>query len=613
MDFSARIDGKTIHCEITADQNLTAPVFCFSGMAPMTATGGGEKVYGLGGYTEVQLPDLRAGAACRFQLALEDPSYRPTNRAWLPLGAYLRAGDQRIPLPALPAGVRMRPTPRPEGARPAALRLCPQPKHFAPAEGVVQAPCFTHRNPGHDSSQDSSSLRALDALCQRAGLGAFLGADGVALETGLDPDLPAEGYRLTLQPTHIRLEAAGEAGLFYGGITLATLRQTHAGALPCGVIEDAPRFEWRGQHLDCARHFYDVETILRLLDLMALMKINRFHWHFADDEAFRLEIKAFPSLSKTHFRGEGEMIPGVFGGGIRAGGSYSREDAQRVIDHARALHIEVMPEIEVPAHALTLARLFPETRDPLETGTEVSVQGYPGNVMNPAMPESWRVWETIAAEVAALFPFGVVHLGADELPPETWQGSPAARDLMQREGLKTSNDLLGWTLNRLAGFLSSNGFGVAAWDEASLGKVGIGHDALLFSWSGQGPGLVAARAGYRVVMTPGQHLYLDMAQTADTDDWGASWAAIIGLADTIAWDPVPDDEPELEAQILGVQSTFWGEFTTQDQEMEPMIAPRILGSAVMGWQARKSCDPQTLAGLADDYRPLFAAIGWQST
>jgi len=95
MDFSARIDGKTIHCEITADQNLTAPVFCFSGMAPMTATGGGEKVYGLGGYTEVQLPDLRAGAACRFQLALEDPSYRPTNRAWLPLGAYLRAGDQR--------------------------------------------------------------------------------------------------------------------------------------------------------------------------------------------------------------------------------------------------------------------------------------------------------------------------------------------------------------------------------------------------------------------------------------------------------------------------------------------------------------------------------------
>ena len=169
---------------------------------------------------------------------------------------------------------------------------------------------------------------------------------------------------------------------------------------------------------------------------------------------------------------------------------------------------------------------------------------------------------------------------------------------------------MGWTLNQIGQTLGESGTGVAGWEEAASGKIGIGNDAILFSWTGQGPGLKAARAGYRVVMTPAQHLYLDMAQTHDTDDWGASWAAIVSLSDTIAWDPVPDAEPELEDRILGVQSTFWGEFTTIDEELEPMIAPRILGSAIMGWQARKSCDVHTLEHLAHRYRPVFDSMNW---
>ena len=601
MEFKARIEGRAILCQITPDRDLTAPVFCFSGMSPMTALEGGQQIRGVGSYTEVQLGDLRAGEPYDLTIAHAHPDYAPTNRAWLPLGGYLRAGGELFELPKLPAGVKIEPRVTPVEPDPLTLRLCPQPTAFKATDGTLKVSHF---------SCDHRSLLAAEALFVRAGLGPLLGDGGTPLTISDTPSLPPEGYSLLINPEGVELKASGPAGILYGAITLATLRKTHDGVLPCGVIDDAPRFEWRGQHLDCARHFFSVETILRLLDVMALMKMNRFHWHFADDESFRLELTGAPELAKTHFRGEGELIPGVFGGGIRSGGSYSQDDARRVIAHAKALNIEVMPEIEVPAHAYALAKVYPETRDPEDKGDEHSVQGYATNVMNPAMPESWRVWETISKEVAALFPFGIVHLGADELPPDTWKGSPAADALKAKEGLETADDLLGWTLNRIGQTLGKAGTGVAGWEEAASGKVGIGNDAILFSWTGQGPGLKAARAGYRVVMTPAQHLYLDMAQTPDPDDWGASWAAIVALSDTIAWDPVPDDEPELEAQILGVQSTFWGEFTTIDQEIEPMIAPRILGSAIMGWQARKSCDAHRLEHLAHRYRPVFDAMGW---
>lgn len=601
MKFDAHIANGKIRCVIESDRALVAPVFCFSCMVPTDVTAGGTRCASLGGYTEVALPDLAAGVPHEVLLAPERPDFVPTNRAWLPLGANLRCAAGTFELPPLPAGVHPAdPGHRPE---PAGLRLCPQPARFAPDAGVLVADGFIG---------EAEPLLAVQTLANRTGLGPFLTASGAPLALEQDVSLPAEGYRLRVAPEGAILSHADRAGAVYGAITLLALRHTHGGAIPCGVIEDAPRFGWRGQHLDCARHFYDVDTILRLLDLMALLKLNRFHWHFADDEAFRVELDSLPELAATHHRGEGQLLPGLFGGGIRAGGSYSPADVARVVAHAKALNIEVMPEIEVPAHALALARVYPNTRDPQDTGTERSVQGYPANVMNPAMAESWRVWEAMIDEISALFPFEVLHLGCDELPENTWQGSRAAKALMQREGLETTDDLQGWTMHRLAGRVAALSKRPAAWEEAARGKQGIGHDAILFSWTGQGPGLEAARAGYKVVMTPAQHVYLDMAHTADPEDWGASWAAFITLSDTVAWDPVPQDEPELETNILGVQGTFWSEFTTADAQIEPMLAPRILGVATMGWQVRGSADPQILAALAGCYQRVFAAMGWQS-
>src|SRR5690606_11226329 len=212
------------------------------------------------------------------------------------------------------------------------------------------------------------------------------------------------------------------------------------------------------------------------------------------------------------FRGEGQLIPGVFGGGAGpTGGSYSPADVAAVLARAASLGIEVLPEIEVPAHALALTRLIPGLRDPDDTGDEASVQGYRRNTMNPACPATWDLLVPLAQEVAALFPFRHLHLGGDEAPHDAWMGSQAARGWAGGAGA-TSDDIQGKMLSRLASTLAGAGIRPCAWEEAAKGVAGgIGNGAILFSWTGQGPGIEAARRGYDVVMTPAQHAYFDMA------------------------------------------------------------------------------------------------------
>ncbi len=460
--FTAEIRGAEIHCEITSERDLSAPVFCFSLMAPPAAVSGGTLVRSDGSYGEVQLPSLSADVAHRFVLRYAHPDYTPVNRAWLPLGAYLRSEGNIVELPKLPAGVAdgiMPSLPRAEG-----LCLIPQPKSWRPNEGTLSL----------QSIEPQSHLwDGLEALARRCKLPPLQANGGVSANLAEDRALTPEGYRIAITPTGIEVTCGGPIGAHYAGVTLLVLRQIHDGQLPCGVIEDEPRFEWRGQHLDCARHFYEIGSITRLIDLMALLKMNRFHWHFSDDEAFRLELRSVPELSReTGERGENQLVPGVFGGGSRSGGTYSQKDAQMVINHARDLFIEVLPEIEFPAHALAFARAFPETRDREDQGDETSVQGYARNVLNPALPETWRIVEAIAEEVSALFPSGILHLGADELPPGTWEGSPAVARLKQEEDLETSDDVLGWALHRLARQLAKKGVRSAAWEEAARGKNG---------------------------------------------------------------------------------------------------------------------------------------------
>lgn len=601
MKFDATLAGNQIVCEITPDSALAAPVFCFSLMVPCMVLEGGTLRANIGGYAEVQLPDLAAHATHHIVLRHADPGFIAANRAWLPLGGYLRSGSDLLPLPALPAGVaEVEDTPFVEFD---GLRIVPQVGGWTPSGGMVTVVGFRYQN---------TVLDEVAALASRCGLADFSDQSGVTISVDLDPTLPVDAYGLEISETAITVTASGNGGIFNAGVTLLSLRETHDGALPLGLITDAPRFGWRGQHLDCARHFYSVATIVRLLDLMALCKLNRFHWHFADDEAFRVEVDCLPDLwQKTALRGEGQVIPGVFGGGIASGGTYSKADVAKIVAHAKSLNIEVLPEIEVPAHALAFCKIYPETRDPAENGVETSVQGYQGNAANPAMPETLTKFKALATEIAGLFPFNHLHLGGDELPQDTWSGSPAARKLMEAEGLDGTDDLFGWTMAQLGRHVADLGCRPAAWEEAARGKNGgIGNGTLLFSWTGQGPGIAAARAGYDVVMTPAQHAYLDMAHTDQPQDWGANWAAYIALEDTVDWDPVPANAPDIAPRVVGIEGTFWSEFTTEDRQMEAMLAPRILGIAAKAWQAQGTITGAELRSLAGHYRGVFDRMGW---
>lgn len=602
LSFDATIVDNEIDCAIGSDVALKAPVFCFSLMAAARAVAGCTLVRSVAGYAEMQLPDIAAGQVHHFQIAHADLHYRVANRAWLPLGGYLRLRDGSThPLPLLPQGVIS----GPERLVPAfdGLRLIPQPTGWTPAKGVLAVIGFAGAG---------APLEQVDALARRCNLGPFLSADGVALALIHDPQIADEGYVLQIDPDGISLTTSGPAGQFYGGVTLLNLTVTYAGALPCGAITDGPRFGWRGQHLDCARHFFETATIHRLLDLMALLKLNRFHWHFADDEAFRLQVDCAPALwQKTQFRGEGLPVPGVFGGGIRAGGSYSKADVAALLAHAKAVQIEVMPEIELPAHGYAINSAIMGLRDPGDNGSEVSVQGYPINVINPAVTATWDLLEPLMAEVSGLFPLGILHLGCDELPPDAWVGSPLVTALKLREGLETRDDVQGWMMEKLAAMLEARGIRPAAWEEAAKGNNGgIAHNALLFSWTGQGPGVAAARAGYDVVMCPAQKVYFDLAHSDELTDWGARWAGFVPLDEVVNWDPIPKGAEDIATRVVGIQGTFWGEFTTADWQLQAMLAPRILGLATKAWDRHDSVDGPKLRRLAAAYGPLFDRIGW---
>lgn len=602
-------DALRIHCVLssTAESDLHDPILCFSLQAPGVIRSGGTKLEGLGGFTVVRLEGiLRKGSPLQFELGFEDPYFRLSNRAWHPQGPYLRHPDGTFPQISMDVDLGVKLTPPPPPRMPTdGLGLVPAPSVWQPATGSLFVESFKVVGGLQDAVQ------AIEGLCERRHLPALDGGR-TTLRMEADTSLPDDGYRLDIKEG-ITLTAAERGGAINGLVSLVSLRTLHQGRLPKGSLIDAPRFEWRGFMLDCVREFYPPQAIEKLLDLMALMKLNRFHWHFADDEAFRLEVETAPEIwSESAYRGEGETLPGLFGGtpGPR-GGSYSKQDVKRIVNHAKSLNIEVLPEIEVPAHALALTTIRPDLCDPDDSGSEASVQGYKRNVVNPARESTWEVLEPLAVEVAALFPFKHLHLGGDELPDNTWAGSPLVDAYKAEHGLKSHEDVQGQIMHRLASHITAEGVVPCAWQEAALGCTGgIQNDAILFSWTGSQPGWEAAAKGYRVVMCPAQHTYFDMAHTSDPDDWGANWAANYALDETINWEPEPENSDDLKGRIIGVEGTFWSEFTSDALQYEPMIAPRILGLATMAWSPKGRIQLDDLRAAASLYMSLFAEIGW---
>ncbi|MFN6985557.1 MAG: beta-N-acetylhexosaminidase, partial [Rhizobium oryzihabitans] len=316
--------------------------------------------------------------------------------------------------------------------------------------------------------------------------------------------LEAEGYRLSFSDEAVVVEYSAAAGLQYGLTVLAQL--LHGARIDpkfrfpaSGTITDAPRYSWRGCHLDVSRQFYPTDDVVRLIDILAWLRMNRFHWHLTDDEAWRLEIKAYPLLTTVGAtRGpDTPLLPQLGNGAEPVSGYYSQDDVRKVVAHAAALNVEIVPEVDIPGHSTAALVAYPDLTDGQEAPDSYrSVQGYPNNALNPAIEPTYEFLGKIFDEMVELFPSRLIHIGGDEVADGSWLASPLAKSLMEKEGLDGTFGIQSYFMKRIQGMLHERGRQLAGWDEVSHGGGVDPAGTLLMAWQKPEVGLELAKQGY---------------------------------------------------------------------------------------------------------------------
>jgi len=482
-----------------------------------------------------------------------------------------------------------------------------------------------------------------------------------------DSDQGREGYRLVVNPGSITITAAEPAGIFYG---LQTLRQLpfrlgelaavdsehggdHAGEAEVaseeheeneerhgeesaahgddhegsGTVEgvwttrtvsitDSPRFSYRGLHLDVGRHFFPVDFIKRYIDLMAMYKLNTFHWHLTEDQGWRIEIEKYPRLTEVGaYRRETTLEKNhdpYVGDGTPYGGFYTKDEVREIVTHAASRYVTVIPEIEMPGHSQAALAAYPElgcTEGPFEVSTRWGVHD---DIYCPS-EETFTFLEDVLLEVMELFPSEYIHVGADEAPKSRWEESALAQEVIRREGLADEHELQSYFIRRIEAFLQSHGRKLIGWDEILEG--GLAPEATVMSWRGIKGGIEAARQGHDVIMTPNSHMYFDYYQ-ADPENEPLAIGGLITLEDVYGYEPVPDSLSWIEGQhILGAQANVWTEYMKTTDYVEYMVLPRAFALAEVVWSPKDKRDWEffesrlpshfeMLDRLGVNYRPL---------
>jgi hexosaminidase len=433
---------------------------------------------------------------------------------------------------------------------------------------------------------------ALDVVAgaREPGSGAIVVDVDASLRTGGRPDLPAfdpaaEAYLLTVDTAGVRLAAATPAGVFRGLQTLAQLVEGGAEARVHAVeIRDRPRFGYRGMHLDVGRHLFPVEFIERYIDVLARFRMNVFHWHLTEDQGWRIEIGAYPELTRVGaWRTEtqvGRRDEGLGGDGTRYGGFYTREDVRRVVRYAAERHVTVIPEIEMPGHARAAIAAYPELGCGYDSATVATTWGIHEEIFCPS-ETTFEFLETVLTEVMELFPSPYIHIGGDEAPKAAWERSEVAQEVIRREGLGDEHELQSWFIRRIEAFLNANGRRLIGWDEILEG--GLPPNATVMSWRGMEGGIDAARAGHDVIMTPTNHAYFDYYQ-GDPAREPLAIGGFVPLERVYELEPVPPELTEAEARhILGGQANLWTEYVRTPGQAQYMAYPRALAMAEALW------------------------------
>jgi hexosaminidase len=416
----------------------------------------------------------------------------------------------------------------------------------------------------------------------------------------LNTQLPKnESYKLHINPNRITIEACEPVGFFYAAQTLRQLlppeiesntRQKNINwTVPCCQIEDTPEFAYRGMHLDACRYFVPKEEIKRYIDQLAFLKLNTFHWHLTDDQGWRIEIKKYPKLTETGAYRNRTLIGHINDlpqkwDSTRIGGFYTQEDIKEVVKYAQKRFVNILPEIEMPGHALAALAAYPQYSC---TGGPFEVKGSWGvfDDVYCSKEETFGFLQDVLDEVIPLFPNQYIHIGGDECPKLRWQHCPVCQERIKTEKLKDEHELQSYFIKRIGRYLETKGKKIIGWDEILEG--GLAPDATIMSWQGTEGGIHAARQGHDVIMTPSSVLYLDYYQSQLPSE-PLAIGGYVPLRAVYEYNPIPKELTSSEAKhILGVQANVWTEYLDSKDKREYMIFPRIAALAENAWLPEK--------------------------
>lgn len=428
-----------------------------------------------------------------------------------------------------------------------------------------------------------------------------------------------EGYKLDISTTKIQIKAKTDRGAFYA---VQTLRQMlpvslekntfydNQIAIQCLLIKDEPAYTYRGMHLDVARHMFPVEFIKKYIDVLALLKMNTFHWHLTDDQGWRIEIKKYPKLQEVAaFRDE--TLVGHFSDqpqtydGKRYGGYYTQEQIQDVVAYAGKRFITVIPEIEMPGHAQAAIAAYPELGC---TGDSIKVAETWGVFEGVfcTKEKTFEFLEGVLDEVVELFPSEYIHIGGDEAPKSHWKNCAVCQQRIQEKGLKDAHELQSYFIQRIEKYLNAKGKQIIGWDEILEG--GLAPNATVMSWRGTNGAVEAAKEHHQVIMTPTSHCYFDYYQSTNSGE-PLAIGGYLPLEKVYGFNPIPEAlTPEESQYILGVQGNLWTEYISNAKQVEYMVFPRILAMSELGWSQQEHKNYENFVFRVENFNKRLDAL-----
>jgi len=501
------------------------------------------------------------------------------------------------------------------------ISVIPAPKSVKFTQGDLKVADLTHiRLP----LQADSALEATVRFCAEyiklatgreleIRRGGYKGRNAIVIAARMDtmavtPD-KAGAYTMEVLGTQIYIKAADNAGIFYAFQTLLQLMPK--GFIPNMKIEDAPRFRYRGLHLDVGRHFFPVDFIKKYIDLMAMYKFNYFHWHLTEDQGWRIEIKQYPKLQEVAAFRKETLIghysdqPHQFDG-TRYGGYYTHEEVREVVRYASERFITIIPEIEMPGHAQAAVAAYPELGC---TGGNIEVATKWGIFEDVFCPteETFTFLENVLTEVIELFPGPYIHIGGDECPKTQWKSSVFCQELIKKEKLKDEHGLQSYFIKRIEKFVNSKGKRIIGWDEILEG--GLAPNATVMSWRGEKGGIEAAKSGHEVIMTPTDNCYLDYYQALGKDE-PLAIGGYLPLEKVYAYEPVPAELTEKEGKlVLGAQGNVWTEYMKTPAHVEYMVFPRAIALAEVVWSPKANRNFKDFGRRLGVHLPRLKAAG----